>query len=143
MESNYRDMKITNRFLLVIAIAAALTTGCRSRPKSDPARVPVASAVGGGAVRGSADAAAVRSAVTPGMTVVTPPPMPLTQPQENIPARPSRDAIWIAGYYNFTGTGYAWKPGRWEVPPAGLTAWVPPSWQPSGNEYVYLPGRWQ
>ena len=77
------------------------------------------------------------------MIVQSPPLIPATQPLENIPAQPAPGAVWIAGHYNFTGTSYAWEPGRWETPPAGMSAWVPPSWQPQGNGYVYVRGHWQ
>jgi hypothetical protein len=158
MELNYRRMKMPSSPLLsIVAFAVAITTGCRHRTSSnaagDPRRGAVASSAVGsssnqGTARGGGGTAGIpvsspASATEGAFTVRTPPPLPITQPQENIPARPSPAAIWIAGYYNYTGTSYAWKPGRWEIPPAGMVAWVPPSWQPSGNDYVYVPGHWQ
>lgn len=75
--------------------------------------------------------------------VQSPPLVPATQPLETIPPQPEPGAVWIAGHYNYTGTSYAWEPGRWETPPPGTSAWVPPSFQPQGSDYVYVRGHWQ
>lgn len=79
-----------------------------------------------------------------GYTIQTIPPAPVSEPEENIPQQPSANAVWIRGHYVWTGDGYTWQPGRWEVPPAGTRTWVQPSWQPAANGgYVYVRGHWQ
>lgn len=82
-----------------------------------------------------------------GYVVVQPPPTPTSQPYETMTAQPSRDAIWIPGYYQYTGQGgqYQWMAGHWEVPPPGYRTWVQPSWQPSPDRqsYTYNRGHWQ
>src|SRR5690606_5977930 len=77
-------------------------------------------------------------------TVQTIPPAPVSEPQEAVPPQPDPNAVWIRGHYAYTGNGYQWQPGRWEVPPAGAQTWVGPSWQPAaGGGYVYVRGHWQ
>ena len=76
--------------------------------------------------------------------VQTIPPTPVSEPHENPPPQPSANAMWIRGHYVYTGAGYQWQPGRWEVPPPGARTWVQPTWQPAANGgYVYVRGHWQ
>jgi hypothetical protein len=111
----------------------------------------VGAAVGGlaGAVIGHererrADAAAGRVGDT-AYSVQSIPPTPTSQPYEQMPPQPSRDAVWIRGHYEYTGSGYQWTAGRWEVPPPGMHTWIEPTWQPNpnGSGYVYTRGHWQ
>ena len=77
-------------------------------------------------------------------TVQTIPPAPVSEPQETMPAQPSAASVWIRGHYVYTGSGYQWQPGRWEVPPPGARQYIGPSWQPAANGgYVYVRGHWQ
>jgi hypothetical protein len=86
----------------------------------------------------------VYSSADAGYTVQTVPPAPVSEPQESMPPQPSPNAMWIRGHYVWTGNGYQWQPGRWEVPPTGARVWVPPAWQPAANGgYVYVRGHWQ
>ena len=79
-----------------------------------------------------------------GYTVQTIPPAPVSEPQETVPPQPSPNAVWIRGHYTYTGNGYQWQPGRWEVPPAGARQYIGPTWQPAANGgYVYVRGHWQ
>jgi len=76
--------------------------------------------------------------------VQSPPPAPTSAPYEQVPPRPSRDSVWVAGYHDFVGGAqYQWMPGHWETPPPGARSWVNPMWQPSGNGYTYGRGHWQ
>jgi hypothetical protein len=77
-------------------------------------------------------------------TVQSIPPAPVSEPQETVPPQPSPNAVWIRGHYAYTGSGYQWQSGRWEIPPAGATRYIGPSWQPAANGgYVYVRGHWQ
>jgi hypothetical protein len=77
-------------------------------------------------------------------TVSSPPPAPVSEPQETIPPQPAQNAVWIRGHYVYTGSGYQWEAGRWEIPPPGARTWVPASWQPAANGgYVFVRGHWQ
>jgi hypothetical protein len=72
------------------------------------------------------------------------PPAPVSEPQENPPPQPYQNAVWIRGHYSYTGNGYQWESGRWEVPPPGARTYVQPAWQPGANGgYVYVRGHWQ
>ena len=71
-------------------------------------------------------------------------PQPPAKPSERIPRRPSEDAVWVSGYWIYNSNDrYEWEPGRWEIPPRGCTAYVPPHWTRQGNGYVYMRGYWR
>jgi hypothetical protein len=77
--------------------------------------------------------------------VVQPPAYP-PPPREVIPVRPAREAVWVQGYYLYTGrrsNAYQWVPGHWEVPPrGGYRTFVQPRWEHRGHNYVYVRGYW-
>jgi hypothetical protein len=88
--------------------------------------------------------APIYSTADAGYSVQSIPPAPVSEPRETIPPQPTPNAVWIRGHYAYTGSGYQWQPGRWEVAPAGARNWVGPSWQPAPNGgYVYVRGHWQ
>lgn len=65
------------------------------------------------------------------------------QAQQEIPtARPSRDHVWVAGYWSWKNNRYEWAPGHWEVPPRSGAVWVPPRWQPEGSSWRFYEGYW-
>jgi len=75
-----------------------------------------------------------------GVVVSGPPPAPV---REERPAPPGPQAIWVAGYWHWTGMQYAWIPGHWEAPPSG-TVWAAPRVVQSGDgRYLYEPGGWR
>jgi hypothetical protein len=79
-------------------------------------------------------------------TVAEPPPLPAAKPRYLAPIRPAREAVWIDGYWAYTGdpeTPYEWMSGHWEIPPPGAHSWVPSGWQAAEDEYVYVRGRWR
>jgi hypothetical protein len=73
------------------------------------------------------------------------PPTPLPPPQtaEVVGPSPSPDALWIPGYWDYNGTGYAWAPGHWEIPPPSSQSYVAAHWESRGGGYVFLRGYWQ
>ncbi len=72
------------------------------------------------------------------------PAAPVSEPYENPPPQPSPQAVWIRGHYDYTGSGYQWVSGRWEVPPPGSRGYVPGQWQSASNGgYVFVRGHWQ
>jgi hypothetical protein len=75
--------------------------------------------------------------------VVAPPQPPSSQPAEVIPPSPSPDAVWIPGYWNYSGSSYVWTAGRWEIPPPNSHAYVASHWEVQGNSYVYYRGYWR
>jgi hypothetical protein len=80
----------------------------------------------------------VEGAVSTGVAVGGPPPepMPEVRPPFN---RPS--AVWIPGYWHWTGLQYSWIPGHWEEAPTGAR-WRPPRYLLRDGVYYYEPGGW-
>lgn len=56
--------------------------------------------------------------------------------------RPSRNHLWIAGYWDRHGDRWAWEPGRWERPTRRGSRWVPARYPREGGAYRYEPGHW-
>ncbi len=57
-------------------------------------------------------------------------------------ARPSRNHMWIQGYWDRQDDRWAWAPGRWERPEQRGASWVRPQYRPEGGAYRYEPGHW-
>ena len=63
--------------------------------------------------------------------------------QQEVPsARPTRDHVWVSGYWSWRNSRYEWSPGHWEVPPRSGAVWVPPRWQPEGTSFRFYEGYW-
>ncbi|MDP9034430.1 MAG: hypothetical protein M3O50_06455, partial [Myxococcota bacterium] len=45
---------------------------------------------------------------------------------EFLPARPSKQSVWVDGEWAWRGRRWSWRPGRWVVPPEGarFSPWV-------------------
>jgi hypothetical protein len=67
---------------------------------------------------------------------------PPTAQQEVPLPRPSRDHVWVAGYWSWQNNQYQWMAGHWEIPPRSGAVWVPPRWQPEGTSYRFYEGYW-
>ncbi len=76
--------------------------------------------------------------VASGIAVSGPPPQPVVEAR---PPPPAPRAVWIAGYWHWTGMQYAWIPGHWEEARQG-TQWRGPSYPLRDGTYFYEPGRW-
>jgi hypothetical protein len=74
-----------------------------------------------------------------GIIVSGPPPAPLV---EEASPRTQPLAVWIGGYWHWTGIQYAWIPGHWEAPPPSGARWRAPRYVKTEGAYVYEPGRW-
>jgi hypothetical protein len=74
----------------------------------------------------------------PGVAVSAPPPAPMQDPR---PPPPSPQAIWVAGYWHWTGMQYTWIPGHWENAPPGAR-WRAPRYSLRDGTYFYEPGGW-
>jgi YXWGXW repeat-containing protein len=74
-----------------------------------------------------------------GVAVSGPPPAPLREPR---PAPPAGRAVWIEGYWHWTGMQYTWIPGHWENAPPGAR-WRAPTYTLRDGTYFYEPGTWQ
>ena len=67
-----------------------------------------------------------------------PPPAPYV---EVVPAIPFPGAVWIGGYWGWSGGRHSWMPGRWEHPRRGYT-WSQPHWEQRGNQWHQRGGGW-
>ena len=62
---------------------------------------------------------------------------------ESRPPLPRRDAVWIPGYWSWSGRRYVWIGGVWSAPRPGWI-WMPPQWQRrSDGRWQWIPGHWQ
>lgn len=75
--------------------------------------------------------------------VVSQPPPPPSPPAEVVTVQPAPAAVWIGGYWVYTGVRYGWVPGHWEVPPPRCRAFVAPHWRHRRGGYVYIQGYWR
>ncbi len=74
-----------------------------------------------------------------GVAVSGPPPEPMREAR--MPPPQGTPALWIAGYWHWTGLQYTWIPGHWVVPPAG-SRWRAPQYSLHDGTYFYEPGGW-
>ena len=139
---------------LTLCGAIGLLAGCASEPVSHvvsapPPAAPVTSttvyttpAPVVAAPAPAATVTAVPSPVGASSIIVTQAP---PQAQQEVPTpRPTRDHVWVAGYWSWsssTGT-YQWVAGHWEIPPRVGAVWIPPRWQPEGGSWRFYEGYW-
>lgn len=76
---------------------------------------------------------------TRGVVVSGPPPAMV---REERPPPPSAQAVWVAGYWHWTGMQYAWIPGHWDAPPPGAT-WNAPVYSSREGKFFYESGGWK
>ncbi|HEY2092640.1 MAG TPA: YXWGXW repeat-containing protein [Thermoanaerobaculia bacterium] len=60
---------------------------------------------------------------------------------ERIPPRPSRNAVWLPGSWDWQGNGWVWIPGRWERGAHNGT-WIKARYVREGNGWRYEPAHW-
>lgn len=68
-----------------------------------------------------------------------PPPAPLA---ESPTPSPGAGFAWVAGFWNWNGSQYAWTSGHWERPPQAAQTWEAPRWEREGGRYRFRQGRW-
>lgn len=61
---------------------------------------------------------------------------------ETVPVAPYPGAIWIGGYWNWTGHRHAWVPGRYERPRPGYH-WEPRRWDRGPRGWQQHGGGWR
>ena len=76
-----------------------------------------------------------------GVVVNGPPPAPIAELQR--PAAPSGRAVWVAGYWHWTGMQYAWIPGHWDENAPPGAAWAAPRYVSADGAYYYEAGGWK
>lgn len=66
---------------------------------------------------------------------------PTRRIQESRPRRPNARAVWIDGYWSWTGNRHQWVRGHWDANPRGK--WAAASWQKKAGLWIFIPGRWR
>jgi len=57
--------------------------------------------------------------------------------------RPSRDHVWIKGYWIWHDGRHVWREGHWERPPHPRAVWVEPRWEHRAEGHVFIEGYWR
>ena len=73
-----------------------------------------------------------------GVVVSGPPPAPV---REDRPPAPNPQAVWVPGYWHWTGMQYSWIPGHWDAPPPG-SVWAAPAYTQKDGKFFYETGGW-
>jgi WXXGXW repeat (2 copies) len=68
------------------------------------------------------------------------PPFPIV---ETPIVAPGPGYFWVPGFHTWTGSVYAWVPGRWDRPPRPRAIWVPGRWVHERRGWYFVEGRWR
>jgi hypothetical protein len=68
---------------------------------------------------------------------------PPSPPVEVKVVSPGAGYVWVGGYHRWSGTAYAWVPGRWSRPPRVGVVWVPGHWKSTPHGWVWKGGHWR
>jgi hypothetical protein len=69
---------------------------------------------------------------------INPPPLK----PEVITPEPTKEHVWIPGYWERDPNQWQWVPGHWEKPPILSARWVTGYWRVQENRYHWHPGHW-
>ena len=69
------------------------------------------------------------------VTVQTPPPAPVYE----VAPQPVYGQVWVTGEQYWTGSAYAWRPGRY-IPARAGYSYYPGAWTTRAGGYSYVPG---
>jgi hypothetical protein len=56
--------------------------------------------------------------------------------------RTARNAVWVAGAWDWQGDQWVWIPGRWVVPESRRAHWVRSRYVREYGGWRYVPGHW-
>ena len=114
------------KFLLVIAGASLITSGCVVRERT---------------VYRSPGVAVDATATTDGEVVAdSAPPPPI---EETVTVAPDPAFIWIGGVWVWGGGGWRWEGGHWARPPHPGAVWVPHRYVNRNGRHVWIRGGWR
>ncbi|HXI87177.1 MAG TPA: hypothetical protein VNH64_06935 [Parvularculaceae bacterium] len=68
---------------------------------------------------------------------------PPPAPHYVVPPRPVIGAIWIGGYWRWSGARYDWVDGYWDRSPPPRKRWQPGRWSHAQPGWYWTPGRWR
>jgi hypothetical protein len=74
-------------------------------------------------------------------TTTAPAPPPPPKP-EAPPPPPVAVAVWVPGFWQWSGTTWVWIGGSYQLRPDPRTRWRAAEWQPRGTVHVLIPGGW-
>lgn len=70
-------------------------------------------------------------------------PAPIPRAEVVIGVAPSRNHVWVPGYWTRHRDNWYWMQGRWAPRPSPRSTWVPGQWDHRGNRYVRTRGHWR
>lgn len=76
----------------------------------------------------------------PEVIYITEPPPPLIV--EKCPPCPTKNYVWVNGYWSCNGKKYVWKKGCWVPPRHKGEYWIEPRYDKHKKGYHYTPGHW-
>jgi len=118
------------------ALAIVLLGGCGDEPTNLQATASTAAQPG--TAPGMPAPAVITSEIIMVKDAVPPP-----RGDETPPDSPSKEYIWVPGYWKYEGGEYVWEAANWVKPPPSMTTWVPPTAEKRGDGYAFTPGHWQ
>lgn len=69
-----------------------------------------------------------------------PPPVKVSPP----PTTSKVGYVWSDGYWNWTGTAYAWNEGSWIAVVEPAKKWIGPTWtQQDNKKWYFTAGHWE
>jgi hypothetical protein len=75
-------------------------------------------------------------------TTTTAPAAPPPLQTEAPPPAPVKVAVWIPGFWQWSGTAWVWIAGSWQLRPSASVEWRPAEWRARGSVHVLVPGGW-
>jgi hypothetical protein len=116
-QSGENVMRHTSLLIATVVVSAASLSACVVAPA-----YPAQDAYYGGPV----------------VVANAPPPAPYV---ETVPVVPYAGAVWIGGYWGFSGGHHQWVAGHYEHARPGYT-WQPHRWEQRGNHWELHGGGW-
>jgi hypothetical protein len=86
---------------------------------------------------------AVQPSVSVHVNFVAQPPPPPRREVVVERERPSREHVWLNGYWAWREGRHVWLAGHWERPPRPHAVWVEPRWEHRREGYVFVEGFWR